>query len=205
MYVKLEEVIYIHPSKYRPQTGDRVAYERDLYGNRVFTITGEPSKHDGKPVQVAGIMFENSGGRMCLVPSVWDEHDALCARTFEPSANYPEDGNPVEDELAYWMEKRGFSYESKKVVWKGEWFLAAHVVESHKQSYRVVDDVVLVMTDDGSYRPDATLKVIAGPVASEAELPSIPFSVAGWFSSPINVCTDGQWHQINGVAEVRNA
>jgi hypothetical protein len=205
VYVKLEEVVYIHPSKYRPQVGDSVAYERELAGNRVFTITGEPSKHDGKPIKVAGVMFENTNGHMCLVPTVWDEHDAFCARTFEPPACFPEAGNPAEDELAYWMEKLGFSYTKKMVVYKGEWFKAAHVVEAHRQAYRVVDGAVHVLTEDGDYHPDEKMTVVAGPVASEAELPEIPFSIAGWFTSPVNICTDGQWYQIGGAEAVRNA
>lgn len=81
MYIRLEEVILIHPSKYRPKDGDSVAYRRELRGDTVFTITNEPSKHDSKPVERYGLLYLDTADRICIVPDKWDENDAMCARS----------------------------------------------------------------------------------------------------------------------------
>ena len=81
MYIKLEEVILIHPSKYRPMENDSIAYRRELRGDTVFTVTGEPSKYDGKPVERYGLLYMDTVERVCIVPDNWNENDAMCART----------------------------------------------------------------------------------------------------------------------------
>lgn len=91
MYIKLEEAILVHPSKYRPMEGDSVAYRRELNGETVFTLTGEASKYDGKPVERYGMLYTDTAERICLVPDIWDENDAMCAR----SAVWPD--MPVEE------------------------------------------------------------------------------------------------------------
>lgn len=107
MYIKLEEITYIHPSKYRPLAGDRVTYERKLNGDRIFTITGEASKHDAAPVKVAGLFYIDTNDRPCLVPEIWNDDDAWCARSFEPAAGFPDDA--PRGDLAHYLSARGFA------------------------------------------------------------------------------------------------
>lgn len=199
MYVKLEEVVYIHPQKYRPIVDDRVAFERDLNGNRVFTIDSQPSKHDSAPVKPAGIFFFNSNERACLVPLVWDENEAMCAKTFEPAFGFPEDETP--GELGYWLKDKGFAVRDGRVVRSDEGqYDPAYIVVGSKV-YRRDDSEELptsgILHGINVYVPDGKMKIVAGPVAHENELPTVPFSVEGWFDSPFNVLsTDGTWYQI---------
>lgn len=114
MYVTLQELTVVHPSKYRPQAGDRVAYERVLNGNRIFTITGEPSKYDCAPVKQAGILYFDTNEMPVLVPNVWSDDDAWCARSFWPADGFPEDAPP--GDLSHYLEKRGCAIVDDQVT-----------------------------------------------------------------------------------------
>lgn len=113
MYVTLQELTIVHPSKYRPQTGDRVAYERLLNGDRIFTITGEPSKYDSVPVKSAGILYFDTNENPVLVPNTWSDDDAWCARSFWPADGFPEDAPPAD--LAHYLTRLGFAIVNGQV------------------------------------------------------------------------------------------
>ena len=83
MYAKLEEVVLIHPTKYRKIEGreDSSIYERGLNGDRVFTFDPVPSRYDTAAPKRYGVAYEGPQDRLCIVPDAWSDDVAMCAHS----------------------------------------------------------------------------------------------------------------------------
>lgn len=79
MYTLLSEVILVRAKYQRPT--DPVIYERELRGESILTLDAAPSQYatEARPY---GRLYEDSQGRLCVVPNQWSDDDAMLAKNF---------------------------------------------------------------------------------------------------------------------------